>query len=403
MELGEGQLTGGTARGSAGGGRKTRQQPQGGKNVGEGTASRIGCGDDPVGAQEGSAATLKWANDGDVSSMEPYFINETFLLGFLGNVYEPLVGRGKELELVPKLAVSWEQTEPTVWRFHLRPNVKFADGTPFSADDVVFSYDRVTGPESDMRAKLGSVKEVKKVDDLTVDFVTKTPNPLLPGDLSTWLILSKVWCEKNGAIKATRASSKEENYANRHTNGTGPFMVTEREPDVRTVAVSNPHWWGKREGNVSEIDFRVIKSDATRVAALLSGEVNMVYTVPIQDVERINSTPHRKVLQGPEMRTIFLGLQQALPELKDSDVQGQEPSPGRARAQGLLPGDRRGRDRQQGDARGGDGLWAHGGPLGQRLGQGAQRALPLRSRRGEEALGRGGLCQRLQRRHELPE
>ena len=278
-----------------------------------------------IGAQEGSAATLKWANDGDVTSMEPYFINETFLLGFLGNVYEPLVGRGKELELVPKLAVSWEQTEPTVWRFHLRPNVKFADGTPFSADDVVFSYDRVTGPESDMRAKLGSVKEVKKVDDLTVDFVTKTPNPLLPGDLSTWLILSKVWCEKNGAIKATRASSKEENYANRHTNGTGPFMVTEREPDVRTVAVSNPHWWGKREGNVSEIDFRVIKSDATRVAALLSGEVDMVYTVPIQDVERINSTPHRKVLQGPEMRTIFLGLQQALPELKDSDVKGKNP------------------------------------------------------------------------------
>ncbi|HUI19303.1 MAG TPA: ABC transporter substrate-binding protein [Alphaproteobacteria bacterium] len=276
-------------------------------------------------AHAGSAATLKWANDGDVSSMEPYFINETFLLGFLSNVYEPLVGRGKRLELVPKLAVSWEQTEPTVWRFHLRPNVKFADGSPFSADDVIFSYERVTGDGSDLKSKLGSVKEVRKLDPLTVEFVTKAPNPLLPGDFSTWYIMSKIWCEKNGAVKATKASSKEETYANRHTDGTGPFMVTVREPDVRTVAVPNPNWWGKREGNVSEVDFRVIKSDATRVAALLSGEVDMVYTVPIQDVERIDAAAHRKVLQGPEMRTIFLGMQQALPELLDSDVKGKNP------------------------------------------------------------------------------
>jgi peptide/nickel transport system substrate-binding protein len=94
---------------------------------------------------------------------------------------------------------------------------------------------------------------------------------------------------------------------------------------VRTLAVPNPNWWGKREGNVSEVDFRVIKSDATRVAALLSGEVDLVYTVPIQDVERINAAAHRKVLQGPEMRTIYLGMQQALPELKDSDVKGKNP------------------------------------------------------------------------------
>jgi peptide/nickel transport system substrate-binding protein len=276
-------------------------------------------------AHPGVAKTLTWANDGDVSSMEPYFINETFLLGFLGNVYEPLVGRGKELELVPKLAVSWEQTAPTVWRFHLRPNVKFADATPFSAEDVVFSYQRAIGNESDIKGKLGTVAEVRKIDDLTVDFITKIPDPLLPGEFSQWLILSKSWCEKNGAVNATRASSKQETYANRHTNGTGPFMVTVREPDVRTVAVPNPNWWGKPEHDLTEIDFRVIKSDATRVAALLSGEVDMVYTVPIQDVERINGTAHRKVLQGPEMRTIFLGLNVSLPELLDSDVKGKNP------------------------------------------------------------------------------
>jgi len=272
-----------------------------------------------------AAKTLTWANDGDVSAMEPYYLNETFLLGFLGNIYEPLVGRGKELEMVPKLATSWEQTDPTTWRFHLRPNVKFHDGSPFTADDVLFSYQRVIGEGSDLKGKLGSVREVKIVDPMTVDFITKTPDPFLPGQFSQWYIMSKAWAEKNGAVKATTASSKDENYAILHTNGTGPFMVTSREPDVHTLAVPNPNWWGKVEHDLTEVDFRVIKSDATRVAALLSGEVDMVYTVPIQDVDRINKTAGRKVLQGPEMRTIFLGMNQTLNELTDSDVKGKNP------------------------------------------------------------------------------
>ncbi len=275
--------------------------------------------------QPGEAKTLKFANDGDVSSMDPYFLNETFLLGFLGNVYEPLVGRGKQLELVPKLAQSWEQLEPNLWRFHLRPNVKFAGGENFTADDVIFSYQRAIGEGSDIKSKLGSVKEVKKVDDLTVDFITTLPNPLLPGDIAFWYIMPKGWAEKNGAIKVAAVSKKEENYATYHTNGTGAFMVTKREPDVRTVAVPNPNWWNKPEHNLTEVEFSVIKSDATRVAALLSGEVDMVYTVPIQDVERVNATAHRKVLQGPEMRTIFLGMDQWRDELIDSDVKGKNP------------------------------------------------------------------------------
>src|SRR5260370_35334018 len=102
-------------------------------------------------------------------------------------------------------------------------------------------------------------------------------------------------------------------------------MVTSREPDVRTVAVPNPNWWGKPEHNLTEVEFSVIKSDATRVAALLSGEVDMVYTVPIQDVERVNATAHRKALQSPEMRTIFLGMDQSRAQLIDIDVKGKTP------------------------------------------------------------------------------
>ncbi|MFI4986331.1 MAG: ABC transporter substrate-binding protein [Alphaproteobacteria bacterium] len=271
------------------------------------------------------AKTLKWANDGDVSSMDPYFLNETFLLGFLGNVYEALVTRGKEQELEPALALSWEATSPTVWRFHLRPGVKFADGSPFSADDVLFSFARVRTEGSDLKAYLTTVKELKKIDELTVDFVTAEPNPLLPSDIAFWYMMSKGWAEKNGATAVASVKKNEENFATRHANGTGPFMVTAREPDVKTTAVPNPNWWGKPEHDLTELDFSVIKSDATRVAALLSGEVDMVYTVPIQDVERINGTAHRKVLQGPEMRTIFLGMDQSRDELIDSNVKGKNP------------------------------------------------------------------------------
>ncbi len=275
--------------------------------------------------QVGAAQTLKWANNGDVSSMDPYFLNETFLLGFLSNIYEPLVGRGKKLELEPKLAESWLQTAPTVWRFKLRQNVKFHDGSPFTADDVVFSYARVLMEGSDIKGKLTTVKEVRKVDDYTVDFETKTPNPLLPGDISTWYIMSKAWSEKNGAVQPSNVKTNAESYANLHANGTGPFMLKSREPDVKTVAARNPNWWGKPEHNLQEVQFQVIKSDATGVAALLSGEVDMLYTVPIQDVERINKTKGRKVLQGPEMRTIFLGMDQWRDELADSSVKGKNP------------------------------------------------------------------------------
>ncbi|MDQ6621761.1 MAG: ABC transporter substrate-binding protein, partial [Pseudomonadota bacterium] len=198
-------------------------------------------------------------------------------------------------------------------------------GSPFTADDVVFSYARVLMEGSDIKGKLTTVKEVRKVDDSTVEFETKAPNPLLPGDISTWYIMSKAWSEKNGAVQPSNVKTNQESYANLHANGTGPFMVKSREPDVKTVAVRNPNWWGKPEHNLQEVQFQVIKSDATGVAALLSGDVDMLYTVPIQDVDRINKTKGRKVLQGPEMRTIFLGMDQWRDELADSSVKGKNP------------------------------------------------------------------------------
>src|ERR1700760_3417502 len=121
-------------------------------------------------ASPAGAATFRWANDGDVNAMDPATRQETVQLSFLSNIYEPLVRRNRNLGLEPALATSWEQTSTTVWRFHLRPGVKWQDGSVFTADDVVFTLKRVQAPNSAMRAPLSVVKEARRIDDVTVEF-----------------------------------------------------------------------------------------------------------------------------------------------------------------------------------------------------------------------------------------
>ena len=273
-----------------------------------------------------SAAAFRWANDGDANSMDPYTRNETFLISFTQNIYDPLVRRNRELKVEPALAASWEQPDPLTWRLHLRPGVKFHGGEAFTADDVLFSYQRASGPGSQINAIFSTVKEVKKVDDLTVDFITKAPNPILLQEITQWGIMSKAWCEAHNATQpADLTKVKEENFATRNANGTGPFILGTREPDRRTTLRNNPAWWDKPEHNLTEVTFNVIASANTRVAALLSGDVDMIYTVPPQDMDRISRTPGLKLAVGPELRTIFFGFDQSRPELLKSDVKGRNP------------------------------------------------------------------------------
>jgi len=274
-----------------------------------------------------SAKTLKFAFQGDVQSMDPYNLNETFHLGFWGNIYDGLIRRGPNLEIEPALAERWEVMEPTRWRFYLRKGVKFHDGTPFTADDVVFSATRVRHPDSDLRVRLSADTQVVKVDDHTVDFITKAPNPILHVEWGTWYIMSKSWTEKNNAATPQSATKKEENYATRHANGTGPFMLVSFDPGVKTVCKANPDWWDNKNKvhNVTEVVFTQISNDATRVAALLSGQVDMAYPVPVQDMKRVDGNADTRMLVGPELRTIFLGMDQFRDELLYSSVKGKNP------------------------------------------------------------------------------
>lgn len=273
----------------------------------------------------GHAQTIRIANQGDALSMDPHSLNESLQLSTTSNVYEPLVGRNKDLSLAPALATAWKQTSPTVWRFELRKGVQFHDGTPFTADDVLFSFARTQMEGSDMKSYTNDFKEVRKINDHTVEIETKTPFPILPDVISQVFMMSKKWCEANNATGPVDRRKGIENAASFRANGTGPFRLRERQPNVRTVFVRNGAYWGPIEGNVAEVVFTPIGSAPTRVAALLSGEIDVMEPIPVQDIERVNNNPGTRAITGPELRTIFLGMDQKRDELLYSSVKGKNP------------------------------------------------------------------------------
>ncbi|MEP6996499.1 MAG: ABC transporter substrate-binding protein [Betaproteobacteria bacterium] len=276
-----------------------------------------------------SGKTLRWAGRGDMQTTDPHSQNENLTNNINILIYEPLLIRDKTLKLLPALATSWEKLNPTTWRFRLRPGVKFHDGTPFTADDVVFSFERARADSSQLRVYANASGIPKKVDELTVDFTTTGPNPIELEHINTINIMSRAWCEKNRATKPQNYTQKEDMITAHQANGTGPYALKSREPDIKTVLTKNPNWWGLKEGrfegNADEVIYLPIVSDATRVAALLSGEVDLINDPPPQDVPRLKQDPNIKVLEGVENRIVFIGMDQKRDELLYSSVKGKNP------------------------------------------------------------------------------
>lgn len=273
-----------------------------------------------------SAEELRFASSGDAVSMDPYIRNEVFTYSFLGNVYEGLVRRNPDLTIEPELAERWEMISPTQWRFYLRQGVSFHDGSPFTADDVIFSADRVRAGDSDFKNRLSGVTEVVKVDEFTVDFITAEPNPILHYTWPNWYIMSKTWAEANNVADASRATDVE-NFATLHANGTGPFRLVTREPGIKTTLEANEGWWNaaNKPGNVDSVTYTPLPNDATRIAALLSGQMDVVYPVPVQDIPRLEAASNVKVVAGPEVRTMYLTMNQWKDTLPGSAVEGDNP------------------------------------------------------------------------------
>jgi peptide/nickel transport system substrate-binding protein len=261
------------------------------------------------------AKTLRWSSPTDITTLDPYAHTESFTTSMLHHVFDPLVRRGRTLELEPALAVSWKNIKPDTWRFELRRDVKFHNGNPFTADDVVASFTRLLDPGARARGNIATVTKAEKVDDFTVDIVTNGPYPLLLNDLAGVYILDKEWMEANGALKPGNIGTGVTTAASTTAIGTGPFKIESYKPDAGTNFVVNPDWWDKPQHNLTRIEFKPVKSDATRVAALLSGELDLIAPAPLQDLGRIGSAQGFKVIEEPSLRLIMLSLN-FRPELK---------------------------------------------------------------------------------------
>ena len=273
----------------------------------------------------GNAVTLKWAAQNDILTLDPHSQNHATTHSILQHTYEGLTRYTRDYKIEPSLAVSWKQMSDTQWRFNLRKGVKFHDGSPFTADDVVFSFGRIKQPQGTNQVYVTGINEVKKIDDYTVDFILAGPTPILLRNIVDFRIVSKAWAEKNRSQNVQDYAKKEEIYASRNTNGTGPYLIKSWEPDKQIVFTANKGWWGKLDGNVTDVIYTPIKSDQTRVSALLSGDVDLVTDLPTQDVDRLRKDAKLKVLDGHEVRTIFIGMDQFRDELQYSNVKGKNP------------------------------------------------------------------------------
>ncbi len=279
-------------------------------------------------AAHAAGPALRIASAFDPQTLDPHAVALLYHTRVTYQVYDSLVNRDQAFKIEPALALSWQNTSPTSWRFKLRPGVKFHDGAVLTADDVLFSIERAMGPTSQRSFTLKGITAVSKVDGLTVDFKLNAPDAVLPDKLLYVPIMNKAWCVQHGVERAQDYNGKQETFAVRNANGTGPFKLIKYEPDVRVQLQRFDGWWGAadpRNGQVQAVTFLSIKSDATRLAALASGEVDLVLDPPFQDVERLKTDPKLSVTTTGDLGTQYFTFDQARDELLSSDVKGRNP------------------------------------------------------------------------------
>ena len=279
-------------------------------------------------AGQAQAKPFKWTSASDIPTLDIHSQNNALGNGVHAAIFDSLVYyNSKTFKIEPRLATAWREVTPTQHRFTLRKGVKFSDGSDLTADDVVFSLERARAKTSNFNIYAQGISRVVKVDAQTVDVLLSGPNPVLINQLTELRIMSRAWAEKNKSMEPKDIRSKDENFAHRNAMGSGPYMVKEWQPDQKLVLVKNPLWWGWANAptNVTEIIYTPIKNEATRAAALLSGEVDFVLDPSPQDLGRMRNNANLRVVDGIENRTIFLGMDQHRDELPGSNVKGKNP------------------------------------------------------------------------------
>lgn len=248
-----------------------------------------------------SAAELRIALSTEPTSIDPHYHNLSPNNALATHIFGALIEQNEIQQLQPGLAVSWKPINDTTWEFKLREGVKFHDGSPFTAEDVAFTIGRA-GNVPDSPSSFGiytkPIKEVKVIDPTTVHFVTETPYPLLPNDLSTVRIVSKKHGE--GATTSDYNSGKA-------AIGAGPYKLVSFTPGQAIVLEANPNYWGDKPA-FEKVTFRPITNDAARIAALLSGDVDLVDGVPTADIAQLKKNANVNVVNAVSNRIIYLHI-----------------------------------------------------------------------------------------------
>ena len=273
----------------------------------------------------GHAKTLRWGAKGDAQSMDPYAFNEGLTNNINALVYDTLVQRDREQRIVPRLATGWTVVDDTTWRFTIRRDAKFHDGSPVTMEDVVYSIERSQQPTSQMAVFTRALGKAFVIDGQTIELRLEAPNPILLEQAQSVFVMSRAWCIAHHVERVPDFKLKGEAHSTRNAMGSGPFILKLREPGVRTVLERNPAWWGKFDGNVTEVVLTPIANDATRTAALLAGDVDFIQEAPPQDITRLEKEPSVRLTTGPENRVIFLGFDQYRDQLLYSNVKGKKP------------------------------------------------------------------------------
>lgn len=275
-----------------------------------------------------NAETLRWARAGDSLTLDPHAQNEGPTHTLAHQMYEPLLQRDMAGQIIPALATEWAALadNPNIWEFKLRAGVTFHGGEAFTAEDVVYSLKRAMMPTSAMKELLSSVEDVKAVDDLTVHIITSGPNPLMPNNLTNLFIMDADWAAAQCPEPQDIANGGD-NPCVRAVNGTGAYKLASRAQDQETVLEMNADYWGKDQFpmEVTKIIYTPIQESATRVSALLSGEVDFIQDVPVQDLGRVAQTDGLQVVTASQNRTIFFGMDVGSTDLDTDNIDGKNP------------------------------------------------------------------------------
>ncbi len=239
-----------------------------------------------------------------ITSMDPHYHNLSPNNSMMLHVFEPLIKRDANQKPVPGLATSWKALDDLTWEFKLRKNVRFHDGTPFTADDVVFTLKRVPNvpnSPSSFATFTKPIVDVKVVDPHTIVFKTASAHVLLPSDLASVLIVSKANGEK---------ATTEDYNSGKAAIGTGPYKFAEYVPNQRVVLKANYGYWGGEEP-WDKITFKILTNPAARVAALLSGDVQLIETVPTSDIAKLSGDKKYTLTDKVSNRVIYVHLNQS--------------------------------------------------------------------------------------------